>query len=60
MLKAPRGVWGLITQRWDVEPFPVRIRLRRADGGAGPPGGPEPKQPPVAADAADAKGRSTG
>jgi branched-chain amino acid transport system permease protein len=60
MLKAPRGVWGLITQRWDVEPFPVRIRLRRTEGGAGPPGGPEPQQPPVAADAADAKGRSTG
>jgi branched-chain amino acid transport system permease protein len=29
MLVAPRGLWGLVTQRWGVELFPVRRRLRR-------------------------------
>jgi len=28
MLQAPHGLWGLIVRRWDVEPFPVRIRVR--------------------------------
>ncbi len=35
MLRAPHGLWGLIARRWDVEPFPVQIRVR---AGAGDPG----------------------
>jgi branched-chain amino acid transport system permease protein len=30
MLFAPRGIWGLITQRTGIQLFPIRRRLRRA------------------------------
>ena len=29
MLKAPRGLWGLVMERWDLPFFPVRLRVRR-------------------------------
>lgn len=35
MLRAPHGLWGLVASRWNVEPFPVRIRVRT---GADPTG----------------------
>ena len=28
MLKAPRGLWGLVTDRWNVRLFPVQVRAR--------------------------------
>jgi branched-chain amino acid transport system permease protein len=31
MVKAPRGLWGLVTDRWDVRLFPVTMRIRMAD-----------------------------
>jgi branched-chain amino acid transport system permease protein len=30
MLWAPRGIWGLVTSRWDIELFPVQVRVRPA------------------------------
>ena len=27
MLKAPRGLWGLVTDRWDVRLFPITMRI---------------------------------
>jgi branched-chain amino acid transport system permease protein len=33
VLKAPRGLWGLVTDRWDVDLFPVTVRARRTRGG---------------------------
>jgi len=32
MLKAPRGLWGFIRDRYDIELFPVRRRVRLGDG----------------------------
>lgn len=29
MLWAPRGIWGLVVQRWDLSLFPVGTRIRR-------------------------------
>src|SRR6185369_14794761 len=39
MLFAPRGIWGLISERYDVTLFPIRRRLvmEGADGGASNP-----------------------
>ena len=31
MLFAPRGLWGLISDRFDLHLFPVRRRLRRTN-----------------------------
>ncbi|MBV0912276.1 branched-chain amino acid ABC transporter permease [Anianabacter salinae] len=31
MLKAPKGVWGLIRSRFDLELFPLGFRVRRTD-----------------------------
>lgn len=31
MLKAPRGVWGLIRSRFDLEIFPLGFRVRRTE-----------------------------
>lgn len=31
MLVAPQGIWGFISQRYDIQLFPVRRRLIRAD-----------------------------
>ena len=31
MLKAPKGVWGLIRERYDLEFFPLSYRVRRKD-----------------------------
>ena len=31
MLKAPKGVWGLIRSRFDLELFPLGYRVRRSD-----------------------------
>lgn len=31
MLKAPKGVWGLIRDRFDLELFPLSYRVRRND-----------------------------
>jgi branched-chain amino acid transport system permease protein len=28
MLRAPRGLWGLVTSRWDVRFFPTQLRVR--------------------------------
>ncbi len=36
MLKAPQGLWGLIAERYGIEFFPVRRRLRQTGPGAGP------------------------
>jgi branched-chain amino acid transport system permease protein len=33
MLRAPRGLWGLVTDRWNVDLFPVRLRVRSEDAG---------------------------
>lgn len=30
-LRAPRGLWGLVTDRWNVRLFPVQVRVRYAD-----------------------------
>lgn len=32
-LRAPRGIWGLVTDRWDVRLFPVQVRVRYAENG---------------------------
>jgi branched-chain amino acid transport system permease protein len=37
MLRAPRGLWGLVTDRWNVDLFPVRLRVRVVEGDAGDP-----------------------
>jgi branched-chain amino acid transport system permease protein len=29
MLAYPRGLWGLVADRWDVRFFPVQRRVRR-------------------------------
>jgi len=31
MLKAPKGVWGLIRDRYDLELFPLSYRVRTKD-----------------------------
>jgi branched-chain amino acid transport system permease protein len=31
MLKAPRGLWGLVLERWDLRFFPVELRVRTED-----------------------------
>lgn len=31
MLKAPKGVWGLIRERYDIELFPLSYRVRKKD-----------------------------
>ncbi|WP_278044272.1 hypothetical protein [Pseudaestuariivita atlantica] len=31
MLKAPKGVWGLIRDRFDLDLFPLSHRVRRKD-----------------------------
>jgi branched-chain amino acid transport system permease protein len=31
MLKAPKGLWGLVLDRWDLRFFPVEIRVRTVD-----------------------------
>lgn len=31
MLKAPKGLWGLVLERWDLRFFPVEIRVRTVD-----------------------------
>jgi branched-chain amino acid transport system permease protein len=36
MMRFPRGLWGLVAERWDVRFFPVQRRVR------GAPGTPEP------------------
>jgi branched-chain amino acid transport system permease protein len=50
MLKAPRGLWGLITARWDVDPFPVSLRVRAgpsAGEGGAPATGSKPEPEPL-------------
>jgi branched-chain amino acid transport system permease protein len=32
MLKAPRGLWGLMMSRWNLRFFPVQLRVRAAPG----------------------------
>ena len=34
MLKAPGGVWGLISERYDLHLFPISRRLMRDETGA--------------------------
>lgn len=61
VLRAPRGLWGLIVQRWGhVDPFPVRIRVRRDEGGTDG-GGATSIDAPSFAGAAESprKGRGT-
>lgn len=36
MLLAPRGLWGLIVQRWNVDFFPVQLRVWEPPQGRGP------------------------
>ena len=31
MLKAPKGLWGLVLDRWNLRFFPVQIRVRTVD-----------------------------
>ena len=31
MVKAPKGLWGLVLDRWDLRFFPVEIRVRTVD-----------------------------
>jgi branched-chain amino acid transport system permease protein len=31
MLRAPKGLWGLVLDRWDLRFFPVEIRVRTVD-----------------------------
>jgi branched-chain amino acid transport system permease protein len=31
MVKAPKGLWGLVLERWDLRFFPVEIRVRGVD-----------------------------
>lgn len=38
MLKAPKGVWGFVRERFDLQLFPLGYRVSRADGSAGDPG----------------------
>jgi branched-chain amino acid transport system permease protein len=38
MLKVPRGLWGAIVSRWDIDPFPVSMRVRPVPGEPGPRG----------------------
>jgi branched-chain amino acid transport system permease protein len=33
MVKAPRGLWGLVVDRWNIEFFPVQLRVRPAPDG---------------------------
>jgi branched-chain amino acid transport system permease protein len=44
MLKAPRGLWGFVTERWGIELFPVRRRIAidRSDEPEKPAGDKEP------------------
>lgn len=32
MLRAPRGLWGLVMDRWGIELFPVRLRVKVKEG----------------------------
>ena len=32
MLWAPKGIWGLVTSRWDIELFPIQIRVAPGTG----------------------------
>jgi branched-chain amino acid transport system permease protein len=36
MLKAPRGLWGLVMDRWNVALFPVQLRVTRVEGSETP------------------------
>jgi branched-chain amino acid transport system permease protein len=45
MLRAPRGLWGLLLDRWNLRFFPVQLRVRRS----------EPKATAAAGAAADAR-----
>jgi branched-chain amino acid transport system permease protein len=46
MLKAPRGLWGLIMDRWNVPLFPVQLRVKVPRPGSEPPDGPPMEGPP--------------
>jgi branched-chain amino acid transport system permease protein len=37
MMRYPQGVWGLIAERWDLNVFPVRRRVRFTETGAAAP-----------------------
>ena len=34
MMRYPRGLWGLVADRWDLHFFPVQRRVRREVDGA--------------------------
>ena len=36
MLKAPKGIWGFVSRRWDLRFFPVQRRLEETFCEAGP------------------------
>jgi branched-chain amino acid transport system permease protein len=36
MLRAPRGLWGLVLDRWNLPFFPVQLRVRRLEPSASP------------------------
>jgi branched-chain amino acid transport system permease protein len=36
MVKAPKGLWGLVLDRWDLRFFPVEIRVRVSDPASAP------------------------
>jgi branched-chain amino acid transport system permease protein len=49
MLRAPRGLWGLIMDRWNIPLFPVQLRVKRVGGSEMPPG-PPPVEGPAEGD----------
>jgi branched-chain amino acid transport system permease protein len=49
MLKAPKGIWGLVTERWNLRFFPVMIRVRVEERAVpeGADSDPEPARTPA-------------
>lgn len=45
MLLAPRGLWGLIMQRWNLAFFPVQLRVRVVAHPPSPEETESPKEP---------------
>ncbi len=59
MLRAPKGIWGLIAGRWEVEPFPVRLRVRTSATDDPPTVDADTPSLSGASDVTDAKGSRT-
>jgi hypothetical protein len=39
MMRYPQGLWGLVSERWDLRVFPVQRRVVLGDAG------PKPSEP---------------